>query len=556
MCNLFYLLNMINAQWSDPDIVSIQCNSGSYPGCLESVNQSFSNSGILTATINKNTGSMSFLTRDTTLEWHESLQFTDVFLQNILSKFNKLFLTGVKLIGTEYKGVFSYFNNNSWSTPVVLFPSLNGDIGNIEFVAGNPAVIFRGSCFGCSPKVYYKRALDPLGSVWPQDSIVLGNWTDVQFVLLDNYPTIFGRKGGGLWMKRSNDLLGDVWNTEIEVLPIYPNKFDVKIVSGFPAVTLIATEPFPFDKHLVYRRSLDPIGNNWSSIDTLLSTNANGVLYGLIGMEIVNGKPIIALRGDDGGDNIYIMESLDEYGNNWDTPYLIVDETGLSTPIFLNVIDNIPHVIYKNYGTTYITYGNGGPPSSSTYSDWIGTLNSDWDNEANWSDGTLPSDSMNILIDGGVYSHVPVISNIASVKRILLVNGGKLIVNDTLNISQEIILDSESKIENNSIMKGLNISSAVSMNSLDTLQNNKSLIDLNIISLGTVINNDTLKCDSLHFLQIYPGGKFINNGYTNIISKIDCFGEIINENKIFTPKLNNINGVLKLNQDSLLLKQN
>jgi len=548
---MFTLATLIaNAQWTTPEIVNIG---------LEGVTTTFNNGGIENGTLAKD-GNFYVVSPDTTLEWHEELQNIYIFgSENIVPKFNKLFTVSKNKINGNSRAVYTYFDSNGWSTPQNLYPSFNGDPSKIYFVAGHPAFVIEGAPPGSQSKVFYKRALDPLGTQWPQDSIVLGSgWANVQFVLLDNYPTIFGRKNGGLWLKRSMDLLGNIWSAEMEVLSVYPNKYSIEIVNGNPAVITNAVQQSPLTYHLVYRRALDPLGNNWANMDTLLSNPPGGLLSSTIGMKIVDNKPIFAFRGDYGGDNIYIMESLDEYGNNWDTPYLIVDESGLTgVNLNINVVDNIPHVIYKKNttATTYITYGNGGSSNVNNKSDWSGTVNSDWNNLSNWTDGILPSDTMNITIDGNIYTHSPVISNSTTVKRILLINQGNLIVNDTLNISQEIILDSESKIENNSVMKGLNTSSTISLNSLDTLLNNESLIDLHIVSLGTVINNDTISCDSLHYLSIYPGGQFINNGYTNINSKIDCFGEIINESKIITPKFNNIYGVLKLNQDSLIIKQ-
>ncbi len=104
-----------------------------------------------------------------------------------------------------------------------------------------------------------------------------------------------------------------------------------------------------------------------------------------------------------------------------------------------------PHTVtYLNEGTYTVSLTVTDGIASDTHSieinvsrrgRWLGTVDDDWFNAANWSCGILPTNSIDVTIPGGVTNNPIISMGNADVRNITIENGGQLTINNsTLNV--------------------------------------------------------------------------------------------------------------------------
>ncbi len=134
---------------------------------------------------------------------------------------------------------------------------------------------------------------------------------------------------------------------------------------------------------------------------------------------------------------------------------------------------------------------------------WTGTVSTDWSNSANWSLGTVPTDSSNIVIP--VTVRKPISSGTISVKDITIVVGESLANNGTLNVNGHFT-------NNGSFISGSN--STVVLKGTGNLNGTTSFRHLEVLGNYTVGANIVDKISVTGILKLTSGTLTTSNKLT------------------------------------------
>ncbi len=216
----------------------------------------------------------------------------------------------------------------SWPTPQLVVPTSSilpfFHPITLADVNGRPGITYTTSEVG-SNVVWHVFANDAVGTTWGTPVFVDSGTGIVpaRLLMAGGLPSIVFARGGGLHLRRAQDLYGEFWGGSVLVDDDAFGVFNVAVIDGNPAVVLLDGS----NTEVRYRRADNAIGSLWSGTPL---TAFGGSALGL------------ALTGSGGAAHILTgngeyMRSADAQGNDWTyAPERYVGASG-ARPVLLDV---------------------------------------------------------------------------------------------------------------------------------------------------------------------------------------------------------------------------
>ncbi|MEM7797947.1 MAG: hypothetical protein AAF633_02050 [Chloroflexota bacterium] len=247
-------------------------------------------------------------------------------------------------------------DGSTWAAPVDVYQTNSSSgFGTLHEINGKPAVAFFDSN---TRQVNYIQANDAEGSSW-QTPVIIDTFTGsvnlkVELSLVNGHPAVaYAHRGPSsiaLRYARAADSNGISWSSPITAdnsSPFTGYYADMQIVDGAPAVTYFNWST----KSLMFVRAQDSNGTSWGT-PQILDTTINYP----IAMEIVNGQPAVSYRNTALNEARYLRATAAD-GSSWGSP-VTLGILGQTTNLDLELVNNIPTVVYREGLNTYFQQAN------------------------------------------------------------------------------------------------------------------------------------------------------------------------------------------------------
>jgi len=232
-------------------------------------------------------------------------------------------------------------DGTAWSPYVVVDNTVGTNSGHtsMAMVNGNPALCY----YQYSPgeDLYYVRASDSTGSIWPTPTSVYtadiaGEFSNL--LVVNGNPAIAFRTmntdSGEMRYIRATDSSGASWGSAVIIDPGVPRSAEepwragyqatMAIVNGNPAVAYEQNKKLDPNLKQYFCRANDASGTSWGSPQVLAATGVNA----FSSLSYINNKPVISYI--DGGDGYLKLRSgSDQNGTAFDTPESVTNQAGI-----------------------------------------------------------------------------------------------------------------------------------------------------------------------------------------------------------------------------------
>jgi len=243
-----------------------------------------------------------------------------------------------------------------WNPVVTVYDGFNikPTAAGLMDVMGHPALAFSNDDPGGNCKLLYVRANDSSGADWPATFIEvapvgIASYAQTSMVFADGNPAVLHTWWGGAIYVRSRDMYGDEWDTPIDLAGMSARS-SMTLIGHNPAVAIETGGELPHA--LIYRRALDPSGEEWGDVVTVVSSEGEGVVGsgGRICLAEINGRPAIAYSHTSGAIWYFVkyVVAKDNQGDEWNEPVTVDPATDVSDGIALAEVAGAPAMAYGN----------------------------------------------------------------------------------------------------------------------------------------------------------------------------------------------------------------
>jgi len=233
--------------------------------------------------------------------------------------------------------------------------SVNPTAAGLLEVVGRPAIAFSNDDYSGNCKLLFVRANNADGTDWPTDFIEVAegisgaSYAQTSMVFADGNPAIFHTWWGGAIYVRAKNEFGNEWGEPTDFSNMSARS-SMTLIGHNPAVAIETGGELPHA--LIYRRALDPAGEGWDDIITVVSSDGEGVVGsgGRICLAEINDRPAIAYSHTPGTIWYFVkyVVAKDNVGKEWNEPVTVDIDTDVSDGIALAEVAGRPAMAYGN----------------------------------------------------------------------------------------------------------------------------------------------------------------------------------------------------------------